>query len=695
MFRVQTAFHTQGVVLMRLFTLMLTLIAALSLFSCSEINAPLEPGLSSPSEAPIGSLRGDDGTKPLPAFALPGELQEGGKGDAASDWKAAHPEWYAITEPPTKTNFRHMNEWEDMQSMLVVYPGWIAQSADLTRSFVDIIRYTTPVAKVWVVFYTATAKKKLTQELEKAGVDMAQVEWYFIKNDSIWTIDFGPLPLVDEDSQTVALLDWKYYANRYNDDAISTQIGQEIGATVFRDDLNVEGGNFQGDGEGNCYITNRGLANSGVSQEAFELSYKEYAACDKIHFLKDVSDDGTGHIDMLFKLYATDGAVLGYYPDELGDPINQKRMDDNEEILKAVALADGETMAVYRLPMPGWGKDDQGKSTGTPFTYINSTLINGRNLWPYTNLDKYPEWNASFMEAAAVWSDAMPDYEHIAIETESLNAMSGAIHCITRTFPNLPFEKWIPDGTCDDGTCTPAAGYEDIAYDGQCVGTAKNECFGPKWTKSDPFVDACEGYTYEGCSDGDVLTYCEDNVIKSGSCDAGECGWANGGWYDCKTTGGTDPSDTHPRTCAELLNTCKAECGDQVCGDDGCGGSCGTCTEEQDCTDTGQCEDIAPPCTDACTMDTMGCTEDEATLPWTCTLNETSGCYQVVTLEACGEGFVCATGACEETTTEPVTGSSGGGCAVSQTGNGTFLPSLVLGFALLMLVCRRRFGQEV
>jgi len=629
----------------------------------------------------------ESGMIPLPAYALPGEMIPGGKGDAASDWKEAHPEWYNITEPPTNVEFRHMREWEDMQAMLMVYPGYAASDPVVTRIFTDIVRHTTPVSDVWIVFYSSTSKQKLTTSLEEAGVNMDKVHWKFIKNDAIWTIDFGPFPLVNTTDNSVAFLDWKYYPGRYNDDAISTILGQDIGVTVYRQDVGFEGGSFQGDGYNNCYSTQRSLTHTGLSEADFEASFKEYTNCQDMHIVKDITDDGTGHIDMFFKLHAENAAVLGYYPDALGDPVNQQRMDDNEDQLKAIAMADGNPMTVVRVPMPGYGKNANGTVSKTPFTYINSTLINGRNLWPYTNLETYPEWQASFDEAAMAWYEAMPDYEHIAIETEALNWASGAIHCITRTIPNGAFSKWVPDGTCDGGTCSPAAGFEDTAYNGECVGTAQNECFGPKWVE--PAADACEGYTYEGCCDGDVLTYCENNEIKTGNCDPGTCGWASGGWYDCKTDGGSDPSNTHPRSCEELTNPCVPQCADKTCGDNGCGGTCGTCTEEQVCNDTGQCEAVAPPCIDACEADSLGCSDD-STAPWSCTLNESTGCYEMTAQTACGEGTACTDGSCAATSQS----GKSGGCAVSETGGGTFLPTLVLGFALLMLMTRRRFGQQ-
>jgi len=43
---------------------------------------------------------------------------------------------------------------------------------------------------------------------------------------------------------------------------------------------------------------------------------------------------------------------------------------------------------------------------------------------------------------------------------------------------------------------------------------------------------------------------------------------------------------------------CQPNCVDKDCGDDGCGGSCGTCTAPKVCDDDGKCVDCTPNCTD-------------------------------------------------------------------------------------------------
>jgi len=75
--------------------------------------------------------------------------------------------------------------------------------------------------------------------------------------------------------------------------------------------------------------------------------------------------------------------------------------------------------------------------------------------------------------------------------------------------------------------------------------------------------------------------------------------------------------------------TCEADCTGRECGDDGCGGSCGTCGADQICS-SGQCEETPDDCTgddcsnDDCTGDDCNnddCTGDDCTSP-----TPTGGC---------------------------------------------------------------------
>lgn len=102
-------------------------------------------------------------------------------------------------------------------------------------------------------------------------------------------------------------------------------------------------------------------------------------------------------------------------------------------------------------------------------------------------------------------------------------------------------------------------------------------------------TDACEGITYEGCCDGDILTWCEGDTLETLDCaEAPACGWnADAGYYDCNSAGASGPPQ-FPMTC-DGSTQCTPDCEAKTCGSDGCGGSCGDCGEGMACGASGSC----------------------------------------------------------------------------------------------------------
>jgi len=82
---------------------------------------------------------------------------------------------------------------------------------------------------------------------------------------------------------------------------------------------------------------------------------------------------------------------------------------------------------------------------------------------------------------------------------------------------------------------------------------------------------------------------------------------------------------------------CAVDCAGRVCGTDGCGGSCGTCPETQDCNAAGACLDI--PCTSDLQCVGHGLVCDPLT----------KVCVRCLTADDCGEGsFRCVESQCAE-----------------------------------------------
>lgn len=356
----------------------------------------------------------------LPAFETAAERANRGLFDQYDDYRIAHKEWYARTEPPPPGKFRAMAEWEPMAEVWTTYSTYMMQTASkpIRRMFAEQTQAFAKVGKVRVIVSGLTEQSDFVAACKAVGMTQqeidAQVSFAVLPNNAIWHIDYGAFPLVDQQDGHLALLDFVYYKNRVLDDAVPTRLAQEYytNLTTYRMPFAFEGGNFQADGLGNCTTSNRALKNTGYSELKVKNILKAYAGCNQVLIMKDITDDGTGHIDMFFKWLGPDAVMIGKYEDTLtldydGDGVqetitmpdklaqenspdfgvpykqiwaeNKQRMDDNAALWAATTAPTGKKYTVHRLSMMTRFKDQYGD---LPRTFINSTLFNQINVFP-------------------------------------------------------------------------------------------------------------------------------------------------------------------------------------------------------------------------------------------------------------------------------------------------------------------------
>jgi hypothetical protein len=99
-----------------------------------------------------------------------------------------------------------------------------------------------------------------------------------------------------------------------------------------------------------------------------------------------------------------------------------------------------------------------------------------------------------------------------------------------------------------------------------------------------------------GCCDGNTIKYCVDGTPNYFECDTQpKCGWETDvEAFDCAFQPNPAPNPKIRNWCVPNY-ACEPVCDGKACGDDGCGGACGTCGVDQVCEGTsGQCIS-APP----------------------------------------------------------------------------------------------------
>ena len=140
----------------------------------------------------------------------------------------------------------------------------------------------------------------------------------------------------------------------------------------------------------------------------------------------------------------------------------------------------------------------------------------------------------------------------------------------------------VPPSESDADICVPSCDNKNCGDDGcgSVCGTCGDDAIctdGQCETTEDP----CAGIPSVGACDQDVLVQCIDGASEETDCGAlnQTCGWEK------------NENGTAGFACIDI---CYPACEGLLCGDDGCGGSCGECAENENCLD-GLCQ-----CTPSC-----------------------------------------------------------------------------------------------
>jgi hypothetical protein len=188
------------------------------------------------------------------------------------------------------------------------------------------------------------------------------------------------------------------------------------------------------------------------------------------------------------------------------------------------------------------------------------------------------------------------------------------------------------DGMDDDADIPEDGGPEDLEPELACVPNCAGRACGD---------DGCDGSCGDCDCGHDCVAYaCNFTACDGRACglDGAACGLSCGGCYafaqsSCKVTGSTSAC------------TCQADCEGRSCGNDGCGGSCGVCTNGL-CNADGIC---TPNCVPDCSGLACGAAPCD-TFCGICPAGETctgdNRCVDCLGNDDCPEGEICDAEAC-------------------------------------------------
>lgn len=331
---------------------------------------------------------------------------------------------------PPPGRVRAMAEWEELQALLIT---WRAYWPILT----EIVAAAQKECLVLITVPDSTSLVNARNYLINRGVNVEQnVQFIVIPSNSVWVRDYGPNTAYLGEQDSMCIIDWIYNRPRPLDDVLPAAIAQHLGVPIYNanqapDDLVNTGGNFMSDGLGTGFSSklvlheNRAGNAFGVSAKAeadIDRIMREYMGLNRYIKMETLPYDGIHHIDMHMKLLDEETLLVGQYPEGISDG---PQIEANlQYVLSHFKTYFGTPFKVVRIPMPP--HDGKYPSQGGHYrTFVNAVFVNRTVLVPFYE-ERYDT------TGRRIWEEALPGYNIVGINCNSMISALGAIHCITK-----------------------------------------------------------------------------------------------------------------------------------------------------------------------------------------------------------------------------------------------------------------------
>lgn len=321
------------------------------------------------------------------------------------------------TPPPAPV--RTMAEWEEVQAVIITWAGYTSILREIVRAAVNECR----------VIIIAENPASVAAYLTNNNIPLDMVDIIQAPFDSIWVRDYGPWAVYHNDVDSLMIVDWIYNRpSRQNDDKIPGIIAQHLGLPIFEAtqapyDWVHTGGNNLRDGLGANFSSELVLEeNPGKTEAQIDEIAQLYLGANRYIKFPVLPYDLIHHIDMHMVFIDEETIIVGQYPPGVADgPQIEANM---EYLVNEVPTSFGNTYRLIRAPMPP--QNGLYPSNGGDYrTYTNSIFINKSILVPI-----YEEQYDT--TALRIYREALPGYNVVGIDCNSIIPSYGALHCITK-----------------------------------------------------------------------------------------------------------------------------------------------------------------------------------------------------------------------------------------------------------------------
>jgi agmatine deiminase len=344
----------------------------------------------------------------------------------------------------TATSYRLPAEWELHRSTILCWPhqkeDWPGKFAPIPWVYTEIVKHLSQSELVRVIVQTEQDVVRVHKLLERAHVEIENIEFIIAKTDRGWMRDTTPA-FVKDQSKTIGIPfqfnGWAKYSNWKKDkkipDILSKVLDVQLVSPIYQQhEFVLEGGAIDSNGRGTLLATEECLLdeqtqvrNPGFTKSDYEAVFQKYLGIQKTIWLKKgiVGDDTHGHVDDLCRFVNDRTVVLCREKNK--SEINYRITEENFERLQGAATANGSKVNISALPMPS---PLCFEDLRLPASYANFYIANTAVLVPTFNdpNDRY---------ALGILSELFPDRTVVGIHATDLVWGLGTLHCLAHEEP--------------------------------------------------------------------------------------------------------------------------------------------------------------------------------------------------------------------------------------------------------------------
>jgi agmatine deiminase len=343
-----------------------------------------------------------------------------------------------------KIKYRLPAEWEKHKSTIICWPhqkeDWPGKFSPIPWVYTEIIKNIITGELVRIIVQSQKDRKNAQKHLERAHVDLNNIEFIIMETDRGWMRDSSPA-FVKNGNDTIAVKfvfnGWAKYSNWKKDKHIPAKLSKVLDVELIEAEhkqrtIILEGGAIDSNGQGSLLTTEECLLdqkiqtrNPGFTKKDYEEAFNKYFGITNVIWLgKGIAGDDThGHVDDLCRFVNKNTVVLCREKNKNDE--NYIPLEENFKRLKNARLEDGSKLNVVELPMP---KPVEFEDLRLPASYANFYIANNAVLVPTFN-------DPNDRIALNILKKFFPDREVVGIHAVDLVWGLGTIHCLSHEEP--------------------------------------------------------------------------------------------------------------------------------------------------------------------------------------------------------------------------------------------------------------------